>query len=185
MFPLSTSTRVIAASHDFANDPAPQNGVSGPIAATISDLELAYRIMATPDPQDPVSINFPQPTKPPVEAHTGKRIIGIYKPWFEDCDQEVKDATSAAVKWLETEAGYEVVDIEIPYLKEGRTAHAITIMTEIGQGFCKGDASGLTPANKVLVGVSNKTPARVFPPSSSTAPVPATATTILTCAKGF
>ncbi|PWW80212.1 amidase signature enzyme [Tuber magnatum] len=141
---------------------AASNGVVGPIAATMSDLELAYRIMAIPDPHDPVSINFPQPTKPPIEAHTGKRIIGIYKPWFEDCDQEIKDVTGAAVKWLETEAGYEVVDIEIPYLKEGRTAHAITIMTEIGQGFCKGDASGLTPANKMLVAVSNKTPARDF-----------------------
>ncbi|CUS08504.1 unnamed protein product [Tuber aestivum] len=141
---------------------AASNGVAGPIAATISDLELAYRIMAIPDPHDPVSVSFPQPAKPPVEAHTGKRIIGIYKPWFEDCDQEVKDITGAAVKWLETEAGYEIVDIEIPYLKEGRTAHAITILTEIGQGFCKGDASGLTPANKMLVGVSNKTPARDF-----------------------
>ena len=170
---------LIAANHDFPNNPVPQNGVVGPIAATISDLELAYRIMATPDPQNPVSINFSQPTKPPVEAHTGKRIIGIYKPWFEDCDQEVKDAANAAVKWLETEAGYEIVDIEIPYLKEGRTAHAITIMTEIGQGFCKGDASGLTPANKLLVAVSNKTPVRVFPPSPSTASA-TTTDTILT-----
>lgn len=130
------------------------------------DLELAYRIMAAPDPENPVSVLFPIPTKPPAEVQTGKRILGIYRPWFEDCDTEVREIISKAVKWLEDEAGYQVVDIEIPYVTEGRMAHAITILTEIGQGFCKGDATGLTPANKMLVGVSNKTPAKVSPPSS-------------------
>lgn len=141
---------------------APSVGVVGPLAATMTDLELAYSIMAQPDPEHPSSRQFPPLARTPEHERTGKRLLGIYKPWIEDCDGDVKDATQKAIKWLQDSAGYELVDIEIPLLKEGRMAHAMTIMTEIGQGFCKGDTGGLTPANKVLVAVASKTPARDF-----------------------
>lgn len=141
---------------------APSTGVVGPIAATMDDLELAYSIMAQPDPNNATSREFPRSLKTPREACTGKRIIGVYKAWVEDCDADVRAATQAAITWLQESAGYEVVEIEIPLLKEGRLAHALTILTEIGQGFCRGDTRGLTPANKVIVAVSSKTSARDF-----------------------
>lgn len=141
---------------------APSNGVVGPIAATMQDLELAYSIMAQPDPGNTASREFPRRLKTPYEACTGRRILGVYKPWIEDCDADVRAATQAGIAWLQESAGYEVVEIELPLLKEGRLAHALTIMTEIGQGFCKGDSSGLTPANKVIAAVGTRTGARDF-----------------------
>lgn len=141
---------------------APTTGVAGPIAATVDDLELAYSIMAQPDPDNTASREFPRGLKTPREACTGKRVLGVYKAWIDDCDADVKAATQAAIAWLQESAGYEVVEIELPLLKEGRLAHALTIMTEIGQGFCRGDARGLTPANKVIVAVGTRTSARDF-----------------------
>ncbi|KAH0610499.1 uncharacterized protein H6S33_012026 [Morchella sextelata] len=139
---------------------APSNGVIGPIAATMDDLERAYEIMAQPDPSDASSRLFPPPQWNPSDSK--KRLIGVYKPWLEDCSPDVHAATQAAIQHLQTSAGYEVIDIELPLLSEGRKAHALTIMTEIGQGFCKGDTHGLTPANKVVVAISGQTPARDF-----------------------
>lgn len=137
-------------------------GVVGPIAATMQDLELAYSIMAQPDPGNATSREFPRCLKTPVEECTGRRILGVYRPWVDDCDADVRAATQAAIAWLQESAGYEVVEIELPLLQAGRTAHAVTIMTEIGQGFCRGDTRGLTPANKLLVAVGTKTSARDF-----------------------
>lgn len=141
---------------------APSNGVIGPLAATMEDLELAYDIMAQPDPSNASSREFPREIRTSEDSRTGRRILGIYKPWIEDCNADVKAATQAAIRWLQDSAGYEIVDVEIPLLKEGRMAHALTIMTEIGQGFCKGDTGGLTPANRVVVAVGSKTGARDF-----------------------
>ena len=36
-----------------------QNGVMGPIAANLEDLQIAYRIMSIPDPLHPTSSSFP------------------------------------------------------------------------------------------------------------------------------
>lgn len=141
---------------------APSTGVVGPIAATMQDLELAYSIMAQPDPGNAASREFPRCLKTPVEACTGRRILGVYKPWVDDCDADVRAATQAGIAWLQESAGYEVVEIELPLLQAGRMAHAVTIMTEIGQGFCRGDTRGLTPANKMIVAVGTKTSARDF-----------------------
>lgn len=134
----------------------------GPLAATMEDLELAYEIMAQPDPEDASSVLFPRGLKTPEEKRTGKRLIGVYKPWNDDCDADVKAATQAAIRWMQESAGYEVVEIELPLLQEGRKAHALTIMNEIGQGFCKGDTAGLTPAIRLNVAISSKTGARDF-----------------------
>lgn len=141
---------------------APSTGVVGPIAATMADLSLAYTIMAQPDPSNASSRLFPRALTTPPEECTARRVLGVYRPWIDDCEADVKAATQAAITWLRESAGYEVIDIELPLLPQGQLAHALTIMTEIGQSFCKGDCAGLTPANKIVVAIGSRTSARDF-----------------------
>ncbi|TGZ77043.1 amidase signature enzyme [Ascodesmis nigricans] len=120
---------------------APSVGVVGPITATAKDLRLAYHAMSrTP----------PSPSPPSSE----KLKFGIYKPWFDDCTPVVHNLVTAAIETLQN----PIIQVPaFPYLSESRTAHAVTILNDIGNVFCRGDASGLTPANRVLISVSRKT----------------------------
>ncbi|KAA8913388.1 amidase signature domain-containing protein [Sphaerosporella brunnea] len=132
---------------------APSVGVIGPIAATMADIEIAYRLMATPDPSTPVQ--FPAPGLPT----PANKTIGIFTPWFSDCDATVSTHANAALSVFR-EKGYETVEITLPFLAESRKAHALTILAEIAEVFCRGNTRGLTPANKVLVSVGTRATAR-------------------------
>ncbi|KAL8673371.1 MAG: hypothetical protein Q9224_007526, partial [Gallowayella concinna] len=67
-------------------------GVVGPMASNMDDLELAYSILATPDPSNPVSSLFSPPSIPSSSSSSSsssnnndrkkKRYLGIYKPWL-------------------------------------------------------------------------------------------------------
>jgi Asp-tRNA(Asn)/Glu-tRNA(Gln) amidotransferase A subunit family amidase len=133
---------------------APSVGVVGPIAATMADLEVAYRLMATPNPNEPVQ--FPVPGLPPASQN---KKIGVFTPWLSDCDEIVSRHTNAALAFFR-EHGYETVEITLPFLAESRKAHAVTILAEIAELFCRGNPRGLTPANKVLVSVGTRATAR-------------------------
>jgi Asp-tRNA(Asn)/Glu-tRNA(Gln) amidotransferase A subunit family amidase len=133
---------------------APSVGVVGPIAATMADLEVAYRLMATPNPKEPVQ--FPAPGLP--RASQNKKI-GIFTPWLSDCDETVSKHVNAALTFFR-EQGYETVEITLPFLAESQKAHAVTILAEIAELFCRGNPRGLTPANKVLVSVGTRATAR-------------------------
>ena len=132
---------------------APSVGVIGPLAATMHDLEVSYRIMATPNPAA-------RPFPPPLPTNPGRKILGIFPAWFNDCEPDVLAAATAAVSHLRDVCGYEVVNITLPYLSESRGAHALTILSEISGVFCRGSTHGLTPANRILVAVAKHTPAR-------------------------
>lgn len=139
--------------------------VIGPLAASISDLEVAYRVMAMPSPTHPIGSLFKQP-----RAIQGERpkIIGIYEPWFERADPEVKRVCQQVVQYFRESLGYEVVNIEIPYLIEGQKAHAFTILSEMATA-AKGLfhpsrpwLTDLTAPNKVLLTVGSQTPAHDY-----------------------
>jgi len=140
---------------------APSVGVLGPIAATITDLEVAYKVMATPDVEGGAASAFfaaPGNLKPSVR-HT--KLLGIYKPWFEDADPFICTAAQNAVDLLVSQHGYQIVDITLPYILENRHAHAATIMSEISSAICAGgsDTSGLTPHNRILTSIAGQTTA--------------------------
>lgn len=120
---------------------APSVGVVGPIAATMSDLRLAYHAMANIPPS-------------PLSSAAAETSFGIYQPWFDDCAPAVHRLVSAAVERL---AHPKTQIPSIPYLAESRTAHALTILHDIGSVFCRNNTAGLTPANKILVSVSSRT----------------------------
>jgi Asp-tRNA(Asn)/Glu-tRNA(Gln) amidotransferase A subunit family amidase len=134
-------------------------GVYGPMAASIDDLALAYRVMAAPPPAevDAVSSGFPHPltTIPPVSTEsTSTKTIGIAKAWVDRADPKVRAFFDAAVDFYRKQKGYEVVDIEIPYLIEGQHAHAVTILAEIATRVRPEDMGHLLPHTKLLLSVS-------------------------------
>jgi len=118
--------------------------------------------MALPIPTHPVSSLFKQPK--PLEGSRPK-IMGIYGPWFERADLQVKSLCHQVVQYLRESLGYEVVEIEIPYLSEGQSAHAITILSEMATTAksqfhpSRPWLTDLTAANKVLLSVGSQTPA--------------------------
>jgi Asp-tRNA(Asn)/Glu-tRNA(Gln) amidotransferase A subunit family amidase len=130
-------------------------GVYGPMASTVADLHLAYRIMGRPDPQDANSRMFPpfSVTKTnntnKSSAPTRKKVIGIYRAWFERADDDVKRACTAALDALVSRHGYTVKDIEIPHLAEGQSCHALTILSEAATAVI--DIKDLTHPNQILL----------------------------------
>ncbi|KAL2060123.1 hypothetical protein VTL71DRAFT_9945 [Oculimacula yallundae] len=153
-------------SHNRLEDLGSTVTVSGPLAATISDLEIAYTTMANSDPSDPTCSMFAKPSTK-LSIHSPK-IIGIYKQWFERADPAVLKICNEVVTYYKKDLGYEVVDITIPYVPEGQLAHAFTILSEMAnraRAKCtdpKTWLSGLNPANQVLLAVGAQTPAQDY-----------------------
>ncbi|KAJ5676753.1 uncharacterized protein N7477_002386 [Penicillium maclennaniae] len=130
---------------------APTVGVLGPMAASIDDLALAYRVMAAPAPalQDPVSSQFPKPVPLPSDRKRAK-TIGVVLDWIDRAEASVRAVFDAALDYYR-QNGYEIIDITIPYLPEGQRAHILTIMAEIASGLDARQIKELTAPNKVLV----------------------------------
>ncbi|KAE8150899.1 amidase signature domain-containing protein [Aspergillus avenaceus] len=129
-------------------------GVLGPMAASIDDLALAYRIMAAPAPadQDPHSAAFPSPlaTLPSANPAPKPKTIGLVRDWIDRAEPSVRKVFDQALDFYRKQ-GYTTVDITIPYLPEGQRAHVLTIMTEIASGLSPSQISKLSAPNKVLV----------------------------------
>jgi len=103
----------------------------GPMGASVYDVALGYALMAGYDAKDPQTVHQPTPTLEGLENRDLSGIkVGIYRPWFEDADAGVVNACKNGVSALEA-AGAEVVDIELPQLGLLRTAHMVTIATEM------------------------------------------------------
>jgi Asp-tRNA(Asn)/Glu-tRNA(Gln) amidotransferase A subunit family amidase len=124
----------------------------------MNDLEIAYRVMAAPDPADSASSQFPPPN-PSVHGGAAAKLMGIYKPWFDNADPPVLKHCYDAISNYQA-AGYTLIDVSLPYLPEGQLAHAMTILAEIGSEIH--DFTGLNPANKILLSVGKHTPALDF-----------------------
>ena len=128
------------------------------MASNMADLEIAYRIMATPDPGNPSSSIFPPATLHSIpQSHP--KILGTCRPWFDSADPVVLNACYDALSHYQS-IGYTLIDITIPYLAEGQLAHAMTILAEISAGIH--DLKNLTASNKILLSVGKQTPASDF-----------------------
>lgn len=127
--------------------------VVGPIASSIEDLEMGYRVMAQPDPESRTSSNFPSPLVKSAATST-KKYLGVCQVWVNRADKEVLDMFNKAVDYLTTNHGYEVVDIEIPFLPEGQKAHALSILSEVRSRVNKEQMSKLTYHNQLLLNVA-------------------------------
>lgn len=141
--------------------------VTGPLAATVADLALAYRVMAQPNPECPIQSQFAPPYRSSAvaaaaaataEGSPKKKVLGICREWVAVSDPVVREHFDAAVEHLRSKAGYEVVDIKLPYLREGQLAHAATCLSEAANSAHARVRAGeghwtdlISPANRVLL----------------------------------
>jgi Asp-tRNA(Asn)/Glu-tRNA(Gln) amidotransferase A subunit family amidase len=153
-------------SHGRLEDTGSTVTVTGPLAATMSDLEAFYRVIAVPDPSDPICALFSPPIPRPL-SHQSK-IIGVYKDWFARADRMVFETCTDVISYYKDVLGYEIVDVELPYCPEGQLAHAMTILSEMAVRARENPTnashwlSTLNPANKVLLAVGEQTPGRDY-----------------------
>ncbi len=84
--------------------------VIGPMAATATDLTIAYRLMAQPNPSDPAQ-NLLAVSVPP--APSAKKYLGLCHEWLATADPVVQTIFSQTLAHLTSPQGgaYEVVDI--------------------------------------------------------------------------
>lgn len=130
--------------------------VNGPLASSIDDLALAYRVMAEPDPQSVRSSQFSSALvkEPALGLSGGKKYLGIYRDWVNRSDRVVLDMFNAIVDYYVKEHGYEVVEIKIPLIPEGQKAHAITILSETRSHVSQPKIDKLTWQSQLLLNVA-------------------------------
>ncbi|KAF0549640.1 amidase signature enzyme [Gigaspora margarita] len=106
--------------------------VTGPMAACVDDLALAYYVMAGKDPEDPKTLYQPSPTLHGLylTETLSDLKIGILTAW----NRRVVDSTitSALDKFINEFKlrGAEFIEIDIPELEDAQSAHAITAVSE-------------------------------------------------------
>lgn len=102
--------------------------VQGPIAADVSSLAAVYTVVCQPHP----ATGFPK-TIPSALTNSNRdrpRIIGNPEDWFNRASPAVQKLCRGLIERLVAEKGYTVVPIEIPFVKEGQQAHALTMLTD-------------------------------------------------------
>jgi Asp-tRNA(Asn)/Glu-tRNA(Gln) amidotransferase A subunit family amidase len=125
------------------------------MAASLEDLALAYRIMASPDPANPASASFPDPlTCIPGPNSSAPKTIGVYRDWIKRADPAVLTLFDKTIEYYRDQKFYTIVDISIPYLPEGQKAHALTILTDICSTVTKEQISQATPSNRILLSMA-------------------------------
>ena len=139
--------------------------VRGPLAANVADLTIAYRIMSQPDVEDGAQRVFGLSLPPQPSA---KRVMGIYRDWWEYADPQVAELCQKAVDHFANKRGYEVVDISLPHLADAQLAHGVICITEMvvaARRRTKNPADWLSlvgHANQLLMSVATATPAADF-----------------------
>jgi Asp-tRNA(Asn)/Glu-tRNA(Gln) amidotransferase A subunit family amidase len=104
--------------------------VMGPLAASVADLTIAYRLMSQSNPECATQGQFAL-SRPP--APSAKRVMGICREWFNQADADVVSICDKAIDYFKTKLGYEVIDIDIPYIPESRVAHALICTADLSE----------------------------------------------------
>ncbi|POS70225.1 N-acylethanolamine amidohydrolase [Diaporthe helianthi] len=143
--------------------------IVGPMASNVADLTIAYRVIAQPNPADPVQGLF-APSRPPPKGE--KKLLGLCYPWIARATPQVREYFDRALDYFTTRLGYETVDIDIPFLREGQVAHGATCLAEAADHakdrVPPGNAKGqhwmdlLGPANQIMTAVGSQTTANDY-----------------------
>lgn len=136
--------------------------VVGPMASTVDDLTVAYRLMARPDRSDPAQSLFAasQPIEP-----SARKYIGIYKEWLNQSTPAVLETVQKVIDHLTSKCGYQVAEIDIPFLVEAQMAHVATCLAEGADGACTWAADStnglslLNAPNRITLSVASQTSA--------------------------
>ncbi|KAI0472288.1 amidase signature enzyme [Xylaria cf. heliscus] len=134
--------------------------VIGPLAATAADLTIAYRLMSAPNPDDAIQGCF-APSIPP--SPTAKKTLGICQEWVDQASPVVRESMKQAIAYFAQKLNYDVVDIHIPYLREGQLAHSSWALSEaldhIRSRLRERAISTVNHCNKLLLSVADSTTA--------------------------
>lgn len=133
--------------------------VTTPLAASVSDLTIAYRVMSQPNPDCPVQGRFALSIPPMPSA---KKVMGIYRAWWNEADSRVAEVCEKAVDYFANKCGYDIVDISIPYVPEAQLAHSAICITEMAEDARRRAPDWLSlvgAANRVVLSVGAQTPA--------------------------
>ncbi|KAK1979435.1 amidase [Colletotrichum cereale] len=104
--------------------------VVGPLAATVADLTIAYRVMSRPNPDDPIQGLYTPSIPPSLSPNPPKKIIAIDEAWWSRADPSVDAVCRRAVDHF-VSLGYATVPIRIPYLREIQLMHSAACITEM------------------------------------------------------
>lgn len=143
--------------------------IVGPMASNVADLTIAYRVVAQPDPDDPIRSLFAPSPRPQAGD---RKLLGLCHPWIARASPAVREHFDRALEYLTKTLGYETVDIDIPLLREGQVAHGATCLAEaadhardrVPAGNTKGQhwSDLLGPANQVMTAVGSQTTANDY-----------------------
>lgn len=100
----------------------------GPMARRVADLRLALQLISAPDVRDPRWV--PAPLALPPLAR-GARVAVLRDPAGGGIDPQVRAGVDRAAAWLE-DAGYAVVDVEPPAIKDVAQAWFDAIWADVG-----------------------------------------------------
>ena len=133
----------------------------GPMAITATDLTIAYRFASQPNPDDTVQNLLAISTPPDPSA---KKYVGVCRKWVATADADVLEIFEKSLAHL-TMLGYNIVDVDLPFLREGQLAHSATCVTEAAAD-ARSRANHpdhflglLSHANRVTVSTGAQTPA--------------------------
>lgn len=143
----------------------------GPLAGDLRTLATVYAVLGQPHPTSPfppvpppsVLLDRTRPSYPtslalaPSSSSDAKRILGIPHAWFERADPVVRDLCQSYIRRLVDDYGYETVSVEIPYLVEGQSAHALTVLADAAT--LLPDYGNLATTNRILLALGRTTPA--------------------------
>ena len=126
--------------------------VNGPIAADMQSLATLFSVMAEPHPAS----HFPSLGRlhltPPKD-----KILGIPEAWFARATPGTQQLCREMIDRLVSERGYTTVPIDIPFLLEGQTAHALTVLCDAATLLPL--TKGISAANRIMVALGKAAPA--------------------------
>ncbi|WEW57523.1 amidase [Emydomyces testavorans] len=131
--------------------------VNGPIAADIRSLAVLYHVIGTPHPSSHFP-SFSHPLASPLRPRD--KILGVPEAWFSRSTLAIQRLCRSFLDKLVSTHDYTLIPIEIPYLVEGQTAHAMTVLTDAAT--LLPNTENLTSANKIMIGLGATTPATDF-----------------------
>lgn len=139
------------------NDICRTTGVYGPIASSIDDLAIAYRVMAQQD-SNTRSLKFPSPLSqhPSRNPPSGNqpKYLGVCEEWTARAHPSVSALYEKAIDFYIHRHGYTKVPLRLPFLPQLQKAHALTILSEIRSGLRADQIPHLTYHNQLLMSVA-------------------------------
>lgn len=134
--------------------------VNGPIAVDMGSLAAVYSVISQPHPTSP----FPpapglRDMLSPNALNTTPRVLGVPEAWFDRAEPGVQELCRGMIDWLEKNKGYTVIPIDIPFLKEGQAADALSVMSDIATAIPDTHARDISPAVRILLAMGRETSA--------------------------